>query len=46
MVAESETRFFVQEANATVVFETDASGAVTRLILHQGGRQLPARKIR
>jgi hypothetical protein len=46
MVAESETRFFVPEANATVVFESDASGVVTRLILHQGGRQLPARKIR
>jgi D-alanyl-D-alanine carboxypeptidase len=46
MVAESETRFFVREANATVVFESDASGAVTRLVLHQGGRQLPARKIR
>ena len=46
MVAESETRFFVREANATVVFESDASGAVTRLVLHRGGRQLPARKIR
>ncbi|HEX6373301.1 MAG TPA: serine hydrolase [Longimicrobium sp.] len=46
LVPESDTRFFVREANATVVFETDASGAVTRLILHQGGRQMPARKIR
>lgn len=45
LVAESETRFFVPDANATVVFETDASGAV-RLVLHQGGRQMPARKIR
>lgn len=46
MVPESETRFFVREANATVIFETDASGAATRLVLHQGGRQLPAPKIR
>jgi D-alanyl-D-alanine carboxypeptidase len=46
LVPESATRFFVREANATVVFETDASGAVTRLVLHQGGRQLPAPKIR
>jgi D-alanyl-D-alanine carboxypeptidase len=46
LVPESDTRFAVREANATVVFELDASGAVTRLILHQGGRQLPAPKIR
>jgi len=45
MVAESETRFTVAEANAVVVFESDASGTVTRLVLHQGGRQLPARKL-
>jgi D-alanyl-D-alanine carboxypeptidase len=46
LVPESDTRFAVREANATVIFELDASGAVTRLILHQGGRQLPAPKIR
>jgi CubicO group peptidase (beta-lactamase class C family) len=46
LVPESETRFSVREANAVVDFETDATGAVTRLILHQGGRQIPAPKIR
>jgi D-alanyl-D-alanine carboxypeptidase len=46
LVPESATRFSVREANAVVDFEADASGAVTRLILHQGGRQLPAPKIR
>jgi CubicO group peptidase (beta-lactamase class C family) len=46
LVPESETRFSVREVNAVVEFETDATGAVTRLILHQGGRQLPAPKIR
>jgi D-alanyl-D-alanine carboxypeptidase len=45
LVAESETRFAVPEENATVVFETDASGAVTRLVLHQGGRQMPAPRV-
>ncbi|HEU4883289.1 MAG TPA: serine hydrolase [Longimicrobium sp.] len=46
LVPESETRFSVREANAVVDFEIDATGAVTRLILHQGGRTLPAPKIR
>jgi D-alanyl-D-alanine carboxypeptidase len=45
LVAESETRFSVPDEDATVVFETDASGAVTRLVLHQGGRQMPAPRI-
>ncbi|HEX2208297.1 MAG TPA: serine hydrolase [Longimicrobium sp.] len=46
LVPESETRFFVPDANASVVFERDASGAVTRLVLHQAGRQMPAPKVR
>ena len=41
LVPESDTRFYVQEVDARVVFEADASGTVTRLILHQGGRQTP-----
>ncbi|MBW3572862.1 MAG: DUF3471 domain-containing protein [Gemmatimonadetes bacterium] len=46
LVPESETRFFIRDANATIVFETDASGAVDRLVLHQGGRQMPAPRVR
>ncbi len=46
LVPESETRFSVREANATLVFQGDASGAVTGVVLHQAGRELPARKIR
>lgn len=46
MVPESETRFLVREGNATLVFQADASGAVTGVVLHQGGREIPARKIR
>lgn len=45
LVPESETRFLVRDAGATLVFETDASGAVTRLVLHQNGRQMPAPRI-
>ncbi|HEX2081359.1 MAG TPA: serine hydrolase [Longimicrobium sp.] len=46
MMPEGETRFFVREGNATLVFQVDASGAVTGVVLHQGGREIPARKIR
>lgn len=45
MVAESETRFAVPEENVVVVFEADAAGTVTRLVLHQGGRQMPAPRL-
>jgi D-alanyl-D-alanine carboxypeptidase len=46
LVPESETRFSAREANATLVFQVDAAGTVTGVILHQAGRELPARKIR
>jgi D-alanyl-D-alanine carboxypeptidase len=43
---ESETRFFLKVVDAQVDFVVDASGAVTGLVLHQGGQDLPAKKIR
>lgn len=46
LLAQSETRFALQEVDASVDFERDASGAVTRLVLHQGGRDLPAPRIK
>ena len=46
LVAQTESRFAAQEVQATVEFERDASGAVTRLMLTQGGRTLPAPKIK
>jgi D-alanyl-D-alanine carboxypeptidase len=46
LLARSDTRFDIQEVTASVDFQRDAAGAVTGLILHQGGRDLPARKIR
>ena len=46
LVAQTETRFAAQEVQATVEFERDASGAVTRLMLTQGGRTMPAPRIR
>lgn len=43
---ESGTDFFVNEVDAQVTFTRDASGTVTGLLLHQFGRDRPARKIR
>jgi hypothetical protein len=43
---ESETRFFLKVVDAQVDFTLDASGRVTGLVLHQGGQDLPARKIK
>jgi hypothetical protein len=45
LFAETETRFFLKVVEAQVDFVKDPSGAVTQIILHQGGRdQKAARK--
>jgi CubicO group peptidase (beta-lactamase class C family) len=44
LFAESPTDFFLKEVDAQVTFEKDPSGKVTRLILHQGGMNLPGAK--
>ena len=41
----SPTAFFLKVVNAQITFVKDASGAVTGLVLHQGGRDMPAKKI-
>lgn len=43
---ESETRFFLKVVDAQVDFVLDAAGRVTGIVLHQGGLDLPARKVR
>lgn len=43
---ESKIDFFIKEADAQVSFTRDASGTVTGLVLHQFGRDRPAKKIR
>jgi D-alanyl-D-alanine carboxypeptidase len=43
---ESETRFFLKVADATVDFVKDGAGRVTGLVIHQGGQDIPAKKIR
>lgn len=46
LFAESETEFFLKVVDAQVTFVKDAQGQVTRLILHQGGRDTPAPKVK
>lgn len=44
LFAESTTEFFLKIVDAQVVFEKDATGKVTRLVLHQGGQSMPGVK--
>lgn len=43
---ESPTKFFVKEVAVQIEFVVDGSGKATSLVLHQGGRQLPAKRIK
>jgi CubicO group peptidase (beta-lactamase class C family) len=42
LFAESETRFFLKVVDAQVEFFMDASGAVTHMVIHQGGQDTKA----
>jgi len=42
----SETEFFLKIVNAQVTFVKNEQGQVSQLILHQNGRNMPAKKIR
>ena len=42
--ASSDTEFFLKVVDARIVFTRGASGAVEGLVLHQGGREMKARK--
>jgi CubicO group peptidase (beta-lactamase class C family) len=42
--AESETKFFLRAADAQLTFTSDSTGAVTGVILHQNGQNIPGRK--
>jgi hypothetical protein len=44
--AETERDFFLKDIDAQVTFVRDASGTVTGLVVHQFGRDRPARKVR
>jgi len=42
---ETASEFFVKEAEAQITFTRGTNGAVTGLVLHQFGRDRPAKKI-
>jgi hypothetical protein len=46
LFASSETEFFLKVVDAHLTFVRNEQGQVTQLILHQGGRDMPAKKIR
>jgi hypothetical protein len=46
LYAEAQDKFFLRITNAQVSFTRAASGEVTGLILHQGGRDQAGRKVR
>jgi len=46
LYAETETRFFLKVVEAQLTFTKDDSGTVTGAVLHQGGRDTAATKIR
>lgn len=43
---ESEVDYFLTVTDAQVTFVKDAGGKVSQLVLHQGGRDVPGKKIR
>ena len=43
---ETKTDFFVKEADVQVTFTRDVTGTVTGLVVHQFGRDRPAKKTR
>jgi hypothetical protein len=45
LLAESEARFFIREANLQVEFVRDTAGTVTGFVLAQGTRQERARRV-
>lgn len=44
--SESESRFFLKVVDALIEFKRDDQGAVSGLILFQGGREMPGKKIK
>ena len=44
--AESPTQFFLKVVDAQITFVKDDKGAITQMILYQGGQKIPAKKIK
>jgi len=46
LYAEKQDRFFVKEVKASVSFKMNDKGEVTGLVLHQGGANIPGKKVK
>jgi tetratricopeptide (TPR) repeat protein len=46
LVPESVDNFYIKAVDAKVTFTRDDKGVVTGLVIHQGGRDVPAKKIK
>jgi CubicO group peptidase (beta-lactamase class C family) len=46
LYAEEQSRFFIKEVEATIDFVKDEGGKVSKLILHQNGRDMDGKKIK
>ncbi len=44
--AESETKFFYRVVDAQITFKTDETGNTESLTLHQGGMNMPAKRLK
>jgi hypothetical protein len=44
--AENETEFFYKVVDAQITFTRDGDGKTTGLVLHQGGRDIPASRVK
>lgn len=42
---ETQTDFFLKVADAQVTFVKDAAGKVNEIVLHQGGANIPGKRI-
>jgi D-alanyl-D-alanine-carboxypeptidase/D-alanyl-D-alanine-endopeptidase len=45
LFAEGEKEYFLKVVDAQITFVVDAGGVVNQLVLHQGGQDLPAKRI-
>jgi CubicO group peptidase (beta-lactamase class C family) len=46
ILAESETEFFLKVVDAQVTFVKDSTGKVNELVLHQGGANIPGKRVK
>jgi hypothetical protein len=45
LFAEGEKDFFLKVVDAQITFETNPDGVAKQLVLHQAGRDIPAKRV-